>query len=100
MFEFFLSILLYIGKEKYEYLSLAVSQIINELDEIKDGFKDCDDVIWTVELFFSGDWKFMALVMGIKAANSNFFCLYCEYPKELRSNMNHSWNITGNKKGK
>lgn len=48
----FLSILLYIGKEKYEYLSLAVSQIINELDEIKDGFKDCDDVIWTVELFF------------------------------------------------
>ncbi|RGB27558.1 hypothetical protein C1646_768948 [Rhizophagus diaphanus] len=93
-----LSILLYIGKEKYEYLSLAVSQIINELDEIKDGFKDCDDVIWTVELFFSGDWKFMALVMGIKAANSNFFCLYCEYSKELCSNMNHSWNITGNKK--
>ncbi|RGB23316.1 hypothetical protein C1646_774684 [Rhizophagus diaphanus] len=54
-------ILLYIEKEKYEYLSLAVSQIINELDEIKDGFKDCDDVICTVELFFSDDWKFMAL---------------------------------------
>ncbi len=96
----FSSILLYIGKEKYEYLSLAVSQIINELDEIKDGFKDHDDVIWPVELFFSGDWKFMALVMGIKAANSNFFCLYCECPKELRSDMNRSWNITGNKKGK
>ena len=42
----------------------------------------------------------MALIMGIKAANSNFFCLYCECAKELRSNMNLLWNITGNKKGK
>ena len=95
-----MSILLYIGKEKYEYLSLAVSQIIAELDEIKNEFKDCDNVIWPVELFFSGDWKFMALVMGIKAANSNFFCLYCECPKESRSDINRSWNITGNKIGK
>ena len=42
----------------------------------------------------------MALIMKIKTVNSNFFCLYCEYPKELRSDMNRSWNITGNKKGK
>lgn len=42
----------------------------------------------------------MALIMGIKAANSNFFCLYCECSKELRSDMNRSWSITGNKKGK
>ncbi len=41
----------------------------------------------------------MALIMGIKAANSNFFCLYCECSKELRSDMNHSWSITENKKG-
>jgi hypothetical protein len=96
----FLSILLYIGKEKYEYLSLAVSQFINELGEIKDGYKDHENTIWPVEFFFSGDWKFMALIMGIKAANSNFFCLYCECSKELHSDINRSWSITGNKKGK
>ena len=74
---------MYIGKEKYEYLSLAVSQIINELDEIKDGFKDRDDVIWPVELFFSGDWKFVAIVLGINATTSNYFCLYCNCHKDV-----------------
>ena len=95
----FSSILLYIGKEKYEYLSLAVSQIINELDEIKDGFKDHDDVIWPVELFFSGDWKFIAIVLGINAATSNYFCLYCNCHKDERYNMDKVWLNSKNTRG-
>ncbi|CAB5348004.1 unnamed protein product [Rhizophagus irregularis] len=69
-------ILLYIGKEKYEYLSLAVSQIINELDEIKDGFKDCDDVIWTVELITLQYEPFMEYYWKQKGTCKSLFISY------------------------
>ncbi|CAB4437854.1 unnamed protein product [Rhizophagus irregularis] len=53
-------ILLYIGKEQYERLSIAVSKFRNELDSLKNiGFIDQDNITWNVEFYFSGDWKFM-----------------------------------------
>ena len=27
--------------------------------------------------FFSGDWKFLALILGLDAANSTYSCLWC-----------------------
>ncbi|CAB4437992.1 unnamed protein product [Rhizophagus irregularis] len=93
-------ILLYIGKEQYERLSIAVSKFRNELDSLKNiGFIDQDNITWNVEFYFSGDWKFMALVKGLKAANSKYFCLFCECPKDSRGNLNLRWNISENKKG-
>ncbi|POG53961.1 hypothetical protein GLOIN_2v1792135 [Rhizophagus irregularis DAOM 181602=DAOM 197198] len=93
-------ILLYIGKEQYEKLSIAVSKFSNELDSLKSaGFIDQDNITWSIEFYFSGDWKFMALVKGLKAANSKYFCLFCECPKDLRGNLNLQWNISENKKG-
>lgn len=94
------SILLYIGKEQYEILSIAVSKFSNELDSLKSiGFIDQDNITWNIEFYFSGDWKFMALVKGLKAANSKYFCLFCECPKDSRGNLNLQWNISENKKG-
>ncbi|GBC36175.2 hypothetical protein GLOIN_2v1763541 [Rhizophagus irregularis DAOM 181602=DAOM 197198] len=93
-------ILLYIGKEQYEKLSIAVSKFSNELDSLKSaGFIDQDNITWSIEFYFSGDWKFMALVKGLKAANSKYFCLFCECPKDSRGNLNLQWNISENKKG-
>ena len=63
------------------------------------GFTDQDNILWNVEFYFSGDWKFMALVKGLKAANSKYFCLFCECPKDSRGNLNLQWNISENKKG-
>ncbi|RGB30423.1 hypothetical protein C1646_765376 [Rhizophagus diaphanus] len=93
-------ILLYIGKEQYERLSIAISKFRNELDSLKNiGFIDQDNITWNVKFYFSGDWKFMALVKGLKAENSKYFCLFCECPKDLRGNLNLRWNISENKKG-
>lgn len=41
----------------------------------------------------------MALVKGLKAANSKYFCLFCECPKDSHGNLNLQWNISENKKG-
>jgi hypothetical protein len=91
---------LYIGKEHYESLSIAISKFGDELDSLKSiGFTDQDNITWNIEFYFSGDWKFMALVKGLKAANSKYFCLFCECPKDLRGNLNLQWNIMENKKG-
>ncbi|GBC32098.2 hypothetical protein GLOIN_2v1485522 [Rhizophagus irregularis DAOM 181602=DAOM 197198] len=51
----------------------------NELDSLKSiGFTDHDNIMWNIEFYFSGDWKFMALIKGLKAANSKYF--YVEDP--------------------
>jgi hypothetical protein len=40
----------------------------------------------------------MALVKGLKVANSKYFCLFCKYPKDSCGNLNLQWKISENKK--
>ncbi|PKC13608.1 hypothetical protein RhiirA5_410390 [Rhizophagus irregularis] len=67
------SICLYIEKESYNSLSTVSAKFLHELKQL---LKEASDgTIWPIELFFSGDWKFVALILGINAAMSNYFCL-------------------------
>lgn len=69
------------------------------MDLKQNGIIDEDGNHWPIEFFFSGDWKFLYIIMGLNAPNSNYFCLYCECDIKSRHNMNLSWPPTGNKKG-
>jgi len=40
---------------------------------------------------FCSDWKFAALMIDIKAANSTFFCPWCLCAKEYRSAFDVDW---------
>ncbi|CAB4481519.1 unnamed protein product [Rhizophagus irregularis] len=92
------SMCLYIGKEKFECLDVACSYFISEIQNLQaNGFTDKSDKNWSIELFFSGDWKIMQLLLGLKAPTSIFFCLYCECNKNQRSNMDIRW-INGENK--
>ena len=94
------SICLYIGKESYDSLSTISAKFSHELEQLKiNGYKDSNNTIWPVELFFSGDWKFLALVMGINAATSNYFCLYCDCHKNERYDMDKVWLNSKNTHG-
>ncbi|RHZ76518.1 hypothetical protein Glove_196g69 [Diversispora epigaea] len=69
----------------------------HQLSDLQDnGIIDKDNVHWNIELFFSGDWKFMYIIMGLNAPNSKFFCLYCNCSSELRWNMDINFENTGN----
>ncbi|RHZ83398.1 hypothetical protein Glove_95g68 [Diversispora epigaea] len=93
------SICLYIGKETYEILDRVGKIFALQLMDLKqNGIIDEDGNHWPIEFFFSGDWKFLYIIMGLNAPNSNYFCLYCECDIKSRHNMNLSWPPTGNKK--
>ncbi|RHZ79560.1 hypothetical protein Glove_144g138 [Diversispora epigaea] len=95
----YLNLINNIGKETYEILDRVGKIFALQLIDLKqNGIIDEDGNYWSIEFFFSGDWKFLYIIMGLNAPNSNYFCLYCEYDIKSRHNMNLSWLPTGNKK--
>ncbi|RHZ80139.1 hypothetical protein Glove_139g11 [Diversispora epigaea] len=94
-------ICLYPGIEKYESLTIAHQQIIEELIILhNEGLKDNNNVYWKVEFWFTADWKYMALILGINGPTSNYFCLWCECHKNERWNIDKNWSNAENTKGK
>ncbi|CAG8738157.1 2569_t:CDS:2, partial [Cetraspora pellucida] len=92
-------ICLYNGVEKRELLAIAFGLFNEELIDLsQNGFCDSNGNRWPIEFWFSSDWKFATLVMGINAATSNFFCLYCDCEWSMRWDMNKTWTNSVNTK--
>jgi hypothetical protein len=68
--------ILYPGIEKYDTLNIVIEPLIVELRKLKEeGLKDDQGIKWKIdELYFSSDWKFLAICLGMNAANSKYFC--------------------------
>jgi hypothetical protein len=45
-------------------------------------------------MYFSSDWKFLAINLGMNSANSRFFCPWCEVSKEQIGNLEIQWCIS------
>ncbi|CAG8518447.1 7587_t:CDS:10 [Scutellospora calospora] len=74
-------------KHVYSYNSLnyIYQKFAQKLQELKDnGFP--------VEFFLTGDWKYLALALGFNAANSIYFCLFCNCHESQRADMELNWN--------
>ncbi|RHZ85686.1 hypothetical protein Glove_62g41 [Diversispora epigaea] len=54
-------------------------------------FYNCRE--WKIELYFSSDWKFLAICLGLNAANSKYFCPWCEISKEQQGDLSLEWKI-------
>ncbi|PKC55555.1 hypothetical protein RhiirA1_475402 [Rhizophagus irregularis] len=89
-----------IGKEKYETLAKVGNLFKYQLQDLQKNGITINDVHWPIELFFSGDWKFMYNIMGLNTPNSKYFCLYCDCEASDRWNMDLHWTINKNKKKK
>ncbi|RHZ85246.1 hypothetical protein Glove_69g26 [Diversispora epigaea] len=93
-------ICLFVGKEKYDTLEKVAHIFNDQLSELQEnGIYDNDNIHWKIEFFFSADWKFMYIIMGLNAPNSKYFCLYCDCELNNRWNMNLQWIINKNTKG-
>lgn len=56
-------------------LLIALDPMLKELQYLKEhGFQDQTGITWNIELYFSSDWKFLALCLGLNCANSTNFC--------------------------
>ncbi|RIA94186.1 hypothetical protein C1645_818476 [Glomus cerebriforme] len=84
---------LYPGIEKYEILEIMMAPLIQELDELKNNGLIINGIIWNFELYFSSDWKFLAICLGFNAPNSKFFCPWCQISKCHQANNQINWKI-------
>ena len=90
---------------------LAIMKIKENYDEIRHGLKDLINEMRTlseiivngrtlnVVYYLGGDWKFLACVCGIGAANSEYACIWCTCSKKERCKKEMSWSITDESKG-
>jgi hypothetical protein len=88
------TVVLFPGTENYSTLKVATNTLIQELQELSNAGMVINNVFWNFELFFSSDWKFLSICLGFNAANSNYFCPWCEITKNQRGNGKLDWAIS------
>ena len=77
-----LSIAVYEGKEKREHLEIIFPKIIKQLRSLKQSGITVHGKKVKFKFIFASDWKFLALTLGLNAANSNYFCCWCTCCKD------------------
>ena len=83
--------------ESYEFLKLALADIINEVEQLKE--IEVEDVTFKVSYYLGGDWKFLAIVTGIDSASSDHACIWCKCKKDERSDIHREWSLSDKDKG-
>ena len=53
----------------------------------------------TIEYFLGADWKFLALCVGIEAANAKYSCIWCTCPSDELYDISKTWSITNEAEG-
>ncbi|PKB94322.1 hypothetical protein RhiirA5_439062, partial [Rhizophagus irregularis] len=86
--------ILFPGIESYELLEVMMSPFIQELNDLKNYGLKINNIIWKFELYFSSDWKFLSICLGFNAANSNYFCPWCQISKHDQVNNQTNWKIS------
>ncbi|RIB27053.1 hypothetical protein C2G38_2261358 [Gigaspora rosea] len=81
------TLVLFPGTENYYTLQNALAPLISDLQILSEQvFYEIGGRHWNVELYFSSDWKFLAICLGMNAANSKYFCPWCHCSKENLTN--------------
>jgi len=82
------TVVLYPGSENYESLDISMASFRSELQELSEIGLNIKGVNWTFNLYFSSDWKFLAICLGFNSANSQFFCPWCTISKKQVADIN------------
>ena len=83
--------------EKYEYLHDTLEDIRSEVETLK--MNTVDGVVYKINYFLEGDWKFLAIVTGIDSAMSTYACIWCKCLSTERCLMDKQWSIVDSSKG-
>ncbi|KAJ7391505.1 hypothetical protein OS493_018556 [Desmophyllum pertusum] len=79
------------GKEEYQTLKASLANVIRDVNAtIQEGHLVVDGQKVNLEFYLGGDYKFLLLAMGMKAATSNNSCIWCKIYKNDRCNMSHN----------
>ena len=76
-------------KQKYEYLSEAVKGTANEIQSIES--ITIDGHQFKIEFYLGADMKYLAICLGLQAANAKYSCIWCKCPAAERHDTSQSW---------
>ncbi|KAK3753656.1 hypothetical protein QZH41_011267 [Actinostola sp. cb2023] len=70
--------------EDYSKLNLSLGNVIKDVNSlIEQGSLEIDNLKVNLEFFHGGDYKFLLIAMGMKAANSSHSCIWCKDFRKL-----------------
>jgi len=78
--------------ENYDNLKESLADLNDEMSNLKD--ITVNNHKYSIEYFLGGDWKFLACVCGLGAANQNFACIWCKCPRHERFDISKKWSLT------
>ena len=78
-------------KETYDNLKESLSDIKTEMAQLNE--VEVDNVKYKIEYFIGGDWKFLACICGLGAANQDYTCIWCKCPREERYDVTKTWSL-------
>ena len=78
--------------ENYDNLKESLADLIKEMSNLKE--ITVKNQKYGIEYFLGGDWKFLACVCGLGAANQNFACIWCKCPINERFDISKKWSLT------
>ena len=57
------------------------------------------DYTYKLTYFLGADMKFLAMALGIAAANSTYSCIWCKCPSRDRHDITKEWSVTNTGNG-
>src|SRR5260364_92297 len=87
------TIVIYPGSEDYKTLMEITASFRDDLISLKDQSLIVNNVKWNFQIYFSSDWKFLAICLGFNSANSKTFCSWCTINKSQQGNLSNEWKI-------
>jgi hypothetical protein len=73
-------------------LEIVFPVIMDQITELANNGITINGKRFTLEFVFCSEWKFFALLIGILAANSIWFCPWCMCSKGYRQNLEMDWS--------
>ena len=70
----------------------SLSDLSNEMELLKT--ITANNCKYNIEYFLGGDWKFLACVCDLGAANQDYACIWCMCPRLQRWDTNKQWSLT------
>ena len=77
--------------ETYGNLKESLADIKTEMSQLKE--IEVDNVKCQIEFFLGGDWKFLACICGLGAANQDYACIWCKCPRDKRYDTTRTWSL-------
>lgn len=76
------------GNENYDTLKKCFKDVFSDVNKlVKEKKIEVDGKTINLEFFLGGDYKFLLILLGLSAANSNHACVWCKVHKNDRWNM-------------